>query len=137
MKTCPHCKGHKVTIFDSDNDWCETCRKWFPAVAHEKCHKKCKPYGKRGEVRHHRNCLYYPASFSKVIDRLEKKYNDIYRDISLVTVEIQQEILKRPKLPNVGKIGCMNRLLDILHKEEEEKDFEASIDQIIKDLNKD
>ena len=32
MKTCPNCGSHKVRIFDSDNDICSSCKKWFPAV---------------------------------------------------------------------------------------------------------
>lgn len=32
MKTCPYCKGHKVIMFDADNDLCQYCGKWFPAV---------------------------------------------------------------------------------------------------------
>ena len=35
MKTCPKCGSHKVIIFDSDNDYCEKCKRWFPAVADE------------------------------------------------------------------------------------------------------
>lgn len=30
VKTCPHCGSHKVGYFDSDNDICHKCRKWFP-----------------------------------------------------------------------------------------------------------
>lgn len=33
MKKCPECGSHTVGIFDSDNDHCTTCGKWFPAVA--------------------------------------------------------------------------------------------------------
>ncbi len=43
MKTCPKCKSHKVIMFDSNNDLCETCNKWFPAVADE---PDLKPYNK-------------------------------------------------------------------------------------------
>jgi hypothetical protein len=32
MKTCPYCNSHKVIIFDSDNDLCRKCDRWFPAV---------------------------------------------------------------------------------------------------------
>jgi Zn finger protein HypA/HybF involved in hydrogenase expression len=28
-KTCPYCGSHKVDIFDSDNDICRKCGKWF------------------------------------------------------------------------------------------------------------
>ena len=33
MKICPKCGSHKVIIFDADNDLCQDCGKWFPAVA--------------------------------------------------------------------------------------------------------
>lgn len=29
VKTCPHCGSHKVTVFDSDNDICGNCNRWF------------------------------------------------------------------------------------------------------------
>jgi hypothetical protein len=32
MKTCPHCGDTEVIIFDSNNDLCQGCKKWFPAV---------------------------------------------------------------------------------------------------------
>ena len=32
MKICPLCGKTKVIIFDSNNDWCNDCQKWFPAV---------------------------------------------------------------------------------------------------------
>lgn len=28
-KTCPYCRSHKVEVFDSDNDCCMKCGKWF------------------------------------------------------------------------------------------------------------
>lgn len=31
IKTCPECGSHKVDIFDSDNDICRKCGKWFAA----------------------------------------------------------------------------------------------------------
>ena len=30
VKTCPHCGSRKVEMFDSDNDHCLKCGKWFP-----------------------------------------------------------------------------------------------------------
>ena len=51
MKTCPKCGSHDVTMFDADNDICQKCEEWFPAVADikpqwkticEKCAKKHK-----------------------------------------------------------------------------------------------
>ena len=32
MKICPKCGSTKVIYFDSDNDMCESCKEWFPAV---------------------------------------------------------------------------------------------------------
>jgi len=32
MKTCPECGSHNVIMFDSDNDFCNQCDNWFPAV---------------------------------------------------------------------------------------------------------
>jgi hypothetical protein len=32
MKICPKCGSNKVIMFDADNDLCEKCQKWFPAV---------------------------------------------------------------------------------------------------------
>lgn len=32
MKTCPHCYSTKVILFDADNDLCQDCERWFPAV---------------------------------------------------------------------------------------------------------
>lgn len=33
MKICPECGSNNVMIFDADNDICDSCKKWFPAVA--------------------------------------------------------------------------------------------------------
>lgn len=76
-KLCPKCGSNKVIMFDSDNDLCEKCGKWFPAIADIKCHKKCKTYGEK-ELRHHKDCFYYPKSFSKRFDTLEKTLKDMY-----------------------------------------------------------
>jgi predicted amidophosphoribosyltransferase len=32
MRICPKCKSRKVITIDSDNDYCEKCQEWFPAV---------------------------------------------------------------------------------------------------------
>lgn len=31
-KVCPHCGSGKVVMFDADNDLCQKCGKWFPAI---------------------------------------------------------------------------------------------------------
>ena len=67
MKICPECGSHKVIMFDSDNDLCEKCGQWFPAVGEEKCVAGCKNL-KNKEIRHHKDCLYYPKSLSKMLD---------------------------------------------------------------------
>lgn len=38
MKTCPDpkCRSHNIIMFDSDNDLCKKCKKWFPAVVDKK-----------------------------------------------------------------------------------------------------
>jgi len=36
MKTCPLCDSHKIIIFDSDNDYCQKCKNYFPALADTK-----------------------------------------------------------------------------------------------------
>ncbi len=41
MKVCPECGGTKVIMFSPDDDLCQECGKWFPAVKEEKevyCH---------------------------------------------------------------------------------------------------
>ncbi len=35
MRTCPYCSSHKVIDFDSNNDLCEKCGKWFSAVGED------------------------------------------------------------------------------------------------------
>ena len=32
MKTCPECGSNNVIMFDSDNDYCESCKNWFPVA---------------------------------------------------------------------------------------------------------
>jgi len=42
--------------------------------------KKCVPGCKRfwgGEIKHHKDCPYYPESFSKMYDDLKKAYNEM------------------------------------------------------------
>jgi exoribonuclease II len=31
-RECPYCKSKNVIMFDSDNDICEECRRWFPGT---------------------------------------------------------------------------------------------------------
>jgi len=80
MKRCPKCKDNKVVIFDSDNDWCPKCERWFPAVAEEedKCEVGCKHYH-GGEIKHHKDCYFYPESISKMYDDL-KAENKIFKE---------------------------------------------------------
>lgn len=35
MKTCLKCKSNNVIMFDSNNDYCENCHEWFPALKEE------------------------------------------------------------------------------------------------------
>ena len=70
MKICPECGSRKVIMFTADDDLCEKCGKWFPAVGEEKCVAGCKKRA-NGEIRHHRNCLYYPKSLSKLLDKCQ------------------------------------------------------------------
>jgi len=74
MKRCPKCKDNKVIMFDSDNDWCEKCKIWFPAVAEEEdaCETGCK-YFHGGEIKHHKDCFYYPESLTEMYDKLKTK----------------------------------------------------------------
>lgn len=32
-KKYPHCGSNKIIMFDSDNDICEKCNKYFPAIS--------------------------------------------------------------------------------------------------------
>lgn len=41
MKICPKCGSKKVIIFDADNDLCQDCGKWFPAVQEVKSPCTC------------------------------------------------------------------------------------------------
>jgi len=75
MKLCPECGGTRVIMFDSDNDYCEKCKTWFPAVADIKCVEGCKTYGKK-ETRHHRDCFFYSGSLSESSDKLITKLAD-------------------------------------------------------------
>ena len=93
MKICPICNSNKVITFDSDNDWCEHCRKYFPTVAPVKCVAGCKAFA-GGEIKHHKNCYFYPESFSKMYNDLENKHNDLINDISTIAVQIQEDIIK-------------------------------------------
>ncbi len=113
MKLCPKCGSNKVIMFDSNNDLCEKCRAWFPAISDIKCHKKCKTYGER-ELRHHKDCFYYPKSFSKMYDDEKEKNKNFRKGIKRIIIEIQEKILQHPKDPNVGKKGCITRLVQLL-----------------------
>ncbi len=31
-KVCPNCGSDKIIMFDSDNDSCQKCNSWFPAL---------------------------------------------------------------------------------------------------------
>ena len=48
FKICPECGSNKVIFFDSNNDFCKDCRKWFPAVKEQEkvyCHECSKAGG--------------------------------------------------------------------------------------------
>ncbi len=102
MKLCPECGSTRVIMFDSDNDLCEKCRKWFPAVGDVPCHKGCKTYGEK-ELRHHKDCFYYPKSFSKMYDDEREKNKNFRKGIKRIIIEIQEQILQSPIDPNIGK----------------------------------
>ena len=42
-KTCPYCGSNDIIVFDSNNDSCKSCKKWFPVVA-EKISDEIKDY---------------------------------------------------------------------------------------------
>ena len=55
MKICPLCGDTDVIIFDSDNDLCNGCKKWFPAVAEVVevyCHECSKAGGAERAIYH-------------------------------------------------------------------------------------
>ncbi len=55
FKICPECCSNKVIVFDSDNDMCEDCGKWFPAVEEQEevyCHECSKSGGASMPVYH-------------------------------------------------------------------------------------
>ncbi len=115
MKRCPKCKDNKVITFDSDNDWCGECKEWFPAVAEEEdaCETGCKHFH-GGEIKHRKDCYFYPESFSKMYDDEKQKNEDMKHDIKRIIVEIQSEILKNIGKPNFGKNSCLTRLNQLL-----------------------
>jgi hypothetical protein len=41
LKTCPKCGSHKIIYFDSDNDMCESCKEWFPALGENEPLENC------------------------------------------------------------------------------------------------
>jgi len=41
IKECPKCSSKEVVMFDSNNDTCLKCGKWFPAVARQYCSCRC------------------------------------------------------------------------------------------------
>jgi len=116
MKRCPKCESTRVITFDSDNDWCIKCKKYFPAVAEIKCETGCKAFT-GGEIKHHKDCYFYPESFTKMYDDLKQKDKDRDRDITRIIVEIQAEMLKNVGKPNFGKNGCLIRLEQLLKGE--------------------
>ncbi len=114
---CPKCGSHNVIHFDADNDLCQTCREWFPAVGYETCHEKCKKTLNKEEI-HHKKCVYYKGSISEHYDKKLKKQKDktktLKNGIKRVLVEINSEILKNIDKPNMGKRGCVKRLEQLL-----------------------
>jgi len=115
MKRCPYCRDNKVILFDSDNDYCEKCERWFPAVAKEedKCETGCKHFT-GGEIAHHKDCYFYPESRTQMYDDLKADHEKLKIGIKKVIVEIQAEVLKNIRRPNLGKKGCLDRLQKIL-----------------------
>lgn len=113
MKICPKCGSTRVITFTADDDICEKCGKWFPAVAEIKCVASCKAFT-GGEIKHHKDCYFYPESFTKMYDDEKKKNKKMQRDIKRIIVEIQAEMLKNVGKPNFGKNGCLTRLNQLL-----------------------
>ena len=74
-----------------------------------KCEAGCKTYA-GGEIKHHPDCVFYPGSFSEMYDNLKDTHEQLHRDILRVIMEIQEEVLKNIKAPNLGKLGCIKRL---------------------------
>ena len=113
MKLCPKCGSTDVIMFTADDDICQKCRAWFPAIADIECHKKCKTYGEK-ELRHHKDCFYYPKSFSKMHDDEKLKNKQVRKDIKRIIFEINEQILQDPTKPNVGKKSCITKLVQLL-----------------------
>ncbi len=110
MKTCPKCSSHNVIIFDSNNDLCQKCEKWFPALAEEKCIAGCKVYTGE-EIKHHKDCPYYPESLSKMYDDLKiknkKLIGKLAEDICVIAKKIETSNFKESnELKTIG--GCFH-----------------------------
>ena len=54
-------------MFDSNNDYCQECKKWFYAVGEEKCALGCVVLSNK-EIRHSKDCIYYKNSLSEMLD---------------------------------------------------------------------
>jgi hypothetical protein len=80
MKICPKCGSDKIIMFDSDNDYCEKCKKWFPAVGNEQCETGCKVFT-GGEIRHHKDCCHYSNSLSEMLDDALLKIKELENKI--------------------------------------------------------
>jgi hypothetical protein len=99
MKTCPECGSHKVITFDSDNNLCQKCRNWFPSIAEEKCKAGCRVFT-GGEIRHHKDCVYYTESLSKILDDTEDELKKLKKSAG---VKGQKESALDGKL--IGKLA--------------------------------
>ena len=81
MKRCPRCRDNKVVIFDSDNDICHKCSYMFPTVVEEedKCEAGCKHFH-GGEIRHNKDCIFYPESRTQMYDDLKLEVEQLKKE---------------------------------------------------------
>ena len=82
-------------------------------MTEQKCEAGCKAFT-GGEIKHHPDCCFYPASFTKMYDDLKKEHETLKNNILKILIEINLEILKNIGKPNIGKKGCAKRLQQLL-----------------------
>ncbi len=95
MKICHKWGSDKVILFDSNNDYCEKCEQWFPAVAEVKCLPECQKFTGK-EIKHNKDCIFYPKSMSKMYDDLKKenKTLQLEYDGQDIKIERARQLLK-------------------------------------------
>ena len=103
------------------------------------CEAGCKVFT-GGEIKHHKDCQYYPESLSKMYDDLESKYRDLMRDNNSLNEKIQEKtnLLMQLRIDLVAEMKMAKMMFEMVLSDghtHRAKEWIAKLSNHVLDLN--